>query len=223
MSKQKKVLLSWSSGKDSAWTLYQMQNRPDLEVVGLFSTVNTKYERVAMHAVRLELIEFQANAADLPIEIIGLPDPCSNQSYEKIMTGFVEKIKKKKIDAIAFGDLFLEDIRDYRIRNLVNTGIEALFPIWGIPTNELAISMLDNGLSACITCIDPSKLDTSFAGRVYDYSFVESLPANVDPCGEYGEFHSFAFSGPMFKKTINVRSGETVERDGFIFTDLLPV
>jgi len=218
----KKVLLSWSSGKDSAWTLWQLQQDPEIEVLGLFSTVNEEFDRVAMHAVRVELVKQQAAAADLPVEIIKIPYPCSNKAYALVMTEFIETVKKRQIDAIAFGDLFLEDIRDYRINNLKNSGIEPIFPLWGEATNQLAVRMITAGLRARITCIDPKVLSKDFAGHEYDQRFIDKLPPNVDACGEYGEFHSFAYAGPMFKHEIKIKIGETVERDNFVFTDLLP-
>jgi uncharacterized protein (TIGR00290 family) len=217
-----KTLLSWSSGKDSAWTLHVLRQQPDIEIAGLFTTVNEEFERVAMHAVRIELLKRQAESAGLPIELIPIPYPCTNLQYEKIMSEFIEKVKARGIKSFAFGDLFLESVRKYREDNLAGTGITPLFPIWGLITKSLSEEMVNSGLRARITCIDPKQLSTDFAGKVYDKSFLQQLPESVDPCGENGEFHSFAFAGPMFREEINVKVGETVTRDNFVFTDLLP-
>jgi uncharacterized protein (TIGR00290 family) len=219
---KKRTLLSWSSGKDSAWALHVLSRQPDIEVVGLFCTVNQEFERVAMHAVRVELVQQQAQNIGLPIQLIPIPNPCSNSEYGIIMKNFVGQAKQQGIECFAFGDLFLEDIRKYREVNLANSGITPIFPLWGMPTKKLAEEMVKSGLRAMITCVDPKKLPADFAGREYGEAFLEKIPANTDPCGENGEFHSFAFDGPMFKKLVNVAIGETVSRDGFIFTDLLP-
>jgi diphthamide synthase (EF-2-diphthine--ammonia ligase) len=191
-----KTLLSWSSGKDSAWALHVLQQRDDIELVGLFCTINSEYERAAMHAVRVELIEQQAASAELPVQFIELPNQCTNTEYGAIMKDFLEQARAQGIECIGFGDLFLEDIRSYRESKLAGTGILPIFPIWGLETEALS--------------------------RVYDQALLEQLPDTADPCGENGEFHSFAFAGPMFKKQINVRVGETVTRGGFVFADLLP-
>jgi uncharacterized protein (TIGR00290 family) len=175
-----------------------------------------------MHAVRVELLLRQAECLGLPIQLIPIPSPCSNAEYEAIMTDFVRLARRQGVESFAFGDLFLEDIRRYREDNLRDTGIAPVFPIWGMPTAELAREMVDGGLRARITCVDPKQLGAEFAGREYDASFVEDLPAGVDPCGENGEFHSFAFDGPMFAEPVRLTVGETVSRDGFVFTDLLP-
>ena len=219
---KKKTLLSWSSGKDSAWTLHLLRQRDDVEVVGLFTTVNGKFQRVAMHAVRLELLKLQAEAVGLPLETLSIPYPCSNLQYESVMKEFVGRSRERRIRCMAFGDLFLQDIRAYREANLKDTGITPLFPLWEIPTHRLAREMIAEGLRAYITCIDPKKLPACFAGREFGPSFLDELPESVDPCGEYGEFHTFAVDGPMFKKPIEVQVGEVVERDGFVFADLRP-
>jgi uncharacterized protein (TIGR00290 family) len=219
---KKKTLLSWSSGKDSSWTLHVLKQRDDVEIVGLFCTINRKFERAAMHAVRIELIKRQASSAELPVQFIELPHPCTDAEYRAIMGEFIDRVSHQGIEYIAFGDLFLEDIRSYRENNLADTGITPIFPIWGMETTTLSKEMVDSGLRAVITCIDPNKLDPEFIGREYDQAFLEQLPDTVDPCGENGEFHSFAFGGPMFKEQIEVRLGETVTRDGFVFADLLP-
>jgi len=219
----RRVLLSWSSGKDSAWTLHLLRQQPDLEVVGLLTTFNEAAGRVAMHAVRQTLVEAQAAAAGLPLWSVPLPFPCSNAEYEALMRNVIDRARDEKITHIAFGDLFLEDVREYRIRMLAGTGIEPLFPLWARPedTPALARSMLDDGLRAVITCVDPKQLSERFAGRFYDAALLAELPATVDPCGERGEFHTFCFAGPMFDRDIDVRVGDTLSRDGFRFTDLL--
>lgn len=218
----KKVLLSWSSGKDSAWALHVLRQQSEIEVVGLFSTYNAEFDRVAMHAVRLELVKNQAKHAGLPIQLIPIPNQCTDEEYAAIMTEFIEQVKEQGIDQIAFGDLYLEDIRNYRIESLQGTGIKPIFPIWGIPTDELAQTMVSSGLRAQITCIDPKQLSPEFAGQEFNATLLEYLPINVDPCGENGEFHSFAFAGPMFEKPVPIVVGETVTRGGFVFTDVFP-
>lgn len=218
----KKTLLSWSSGKDSAWALHALQQQQEIDVVGLFCTVNKTFNRVAMHAVRVELLQQQANSTGLPLHIIEIPYPCSNEDYRQAMATFVAKAKQAGIECFAFGDLFLEDIRRYREDRLAGTGITPIFPLWGIATPQLAETMIAGGLQAIITCIDPNCLDANFAGREYNQEFLAALPATADPCGENGEFHSFAYAGPMFRTPIATMLGETVHRDGFVFADLLP-
>jgi len=219
---KKRTLLSWSSGKDSAWALQVLRRQSNIDIVGLFSTINQEYERVPMHAVRNELLQQQAESVGLPIQVIPIPNPCSHTEYENIMGEFIAQVKEQRIDCIAFGDLYLEDIRKYREEKLDNTGITPIFPLWGKDTEALSKEMVACGLRAIITCIDPRSMPPGFAGKEYNASFLEQIPAGVDPCGENGEFHSFAFDGPMFKRTVNLRVGETISRDGFIFTDLLP-
>lgn len=219
---KKKTLLSWSSGKDSAWTLYQLQQDDGIELVGLVTTVNQTHQRVAMHAVRVSLLEQQAEAAGLPLHIINIPHPCSNEIYNKAMEDFFKSIEGQGITHMAFGDLYLEDIRQYRIDNLKKTSLAPLFPLWLKPTDVLAQAMLAGGLKTRITCVDPKQLSASFVGREFNQAFLDDLPETVDPCGENGEFHSFAYDGPMFKQPIKIQLGETVERDGFVFADLLP-
>lgn len=217
------VMLSWSSGKDSAWALHRLRQQPDVEVVGLFTTLNQRYDRVAMHAVRRKLLEQQAACAGLPLDLIEIPDPCSNEQYQHCMSEFVERCQQRSIDNFAFGDLYLEDIRSYREENLEGSGIGALFPLWGIPTDELAREMIKGGLRAHLTCVDPRQLPKEFAGRDFNCALLDELPEGVDPCGENGEFHSFVYAGPMFSDQIDVTPGEVVERDGFVFADMLPV
>ena len=215
-----KILLSWSSGKDSAWSLHVLKQRQEFEVVGLMTTVNEVHQRVAMHAVRTELLEAQAAAVGLPLWKIPIPSPCSNTEYEAAIRSVLEKAKSEGIGGVAFGDLFLEDIRRYREKFLSGTEISPVFPIWSMPTKELARDMIAAGLHARLTCVDPKQFPGSFVGREFDSRFLADLPAGVDPCGERGEFHTFAYDGPMFRHPIAVRVGETVERDGFVFADL---
>lgn len=219
----KKTLISWSTGKDSAWALYQLQNQPDFEIVGLFCTINKEFSRTVMHAVRIELLQMQANAIGLPLDIIEIPYPCSNAEYETIMQRFVDDAKNDNIECFAFGDLFLEDIRAYRIEKLRGTGITAVFPLWNQATDRLSKEMIDGGIKAVITCIDPRKLAKNFVGQTYNQTFLNALPDEVDPCGENGEFHSFVFDAPMFKEQIDISVEGIVERDGFIFADVLPI
>ena len=221
MDGQPKALLSWSSGKDSAWSLHVLRTRREVEVAGLLTTVNQVHSRVAMHAVRVELLEAQAQAAGLPLRKIPIPSPCTNAEYEAAMLAAIERAKREGIGSVAFGDLFLEDIRRYREERLRETGVAPIFPIWGMPTMELAREMIKSGLRARVTCVDPKQLPESFAGREFDARFLADLPPEVDPCGERGEFHTFAYDGPMFERPVPVKSGEIVKRDGFVFADLL--
>lgn len=220
----KRVLLSWSSGKDSAWTLHVLRQQRDVEVVGLLTTFNEAADRVAMHAVRHALVDAQASAAGLPLWPVLLPWPCSNADYEQRMSAVIGRARDEGITHVAFGDLFLEDVRNYRIRQMSGTGIEPLFPLWGTPadTPDLARRMLEGGLRAVLTCVDPRQLPEPFVGRPYDAALLADLPPGVDPCGERGEFHTFCFGGPMFAFEIAVQVGETVSRDGFCFADLVP-
>ncbi|MDH5611018.1 MAG: adenine nucleotide alpha hydrolase [Gammaproteobacteria bacterium] len=218
---RQKTMMSWSSGKDSAWALYQLQNNPEIDLVGLFCTINKEFNRVTMHGVRVELLQKQADNIGLPLEIIEIPYPCSNIEYEQIMGEFVEKAKKMHIENFAFGDLFLEEVRNYREEKLKNSGIKAIFPIWGIPTDELSRKMITNGLRTIITCINPKQTPDKFIGKEFDDNFLASLPETIDPCGENGEFHSFVFDGPMFKEKINIVLGDIVQRDDFVFADIL--
>ncbi|MFQ3229240.1 ATP-binding protein [Reinekea sp.] len=217
----KRTFISWSTGKDSAWATYQLQSDPTVKLEGILCTVNGEHQRTAMHAVRLELLRAQAEQLALPLKIIEIPYPCSNEQYTEIMSQATEQLRVDGIEYLSFGDLYLEDIRQYRIDNLQGTGIAPIFPLWMRDTKGLASEIVNSGLRAIITCIDPKKLDASFAGREYDQSFLDDLPEGVDPCGENGEFHSFVFAGPMFKSCISIEVGETVARDGFVFADLL--
>lgn len=219
-----KVLLSWSSGKDSAWALHVLRQHGEVAVVGLVTTLNEAFGRVAMHGVRAELVRAQADAAGLPLWPVPLPWPCSNNEYEARMRAVIEKARSEGITGFAFGDLFLADIRAYRERQLAGTGIEPLFPIWGTSadTPSLARGMIAAGFRATLTCVDPRHLSPAFAGREFDGELLAALPPGVDPCGENGEFHTFCHAGPVFDRTIPVRVGDVVERDGFCFADLLP-
>jgi uncharacterized protein (TIGR00290 family) len=217
-----KVILSWSSGKDSAWTLHLLRQQPDIHVVALLTSFNSVADRVSMHAVRRALVEAQAERTGLPLWPVELPWPCSNLQYEERMRVVCQRATAAGITAVAFGDLFLQDVRDYRVRQLEGSGLEPLFPVWHIPTEQLSREMLRAGVKAKVTCVDPSKIAKSFAGRDYDLGLLEDLPPGIDPCGENGEFHTFVADAPIFSRPIAVRAGEVVERDGFVFADLLP-
>jgi uncharacterized protein (TIGR00290 family) len=220
----RRVLLSWSSGKDSAWALHELRRQHDVEVVGLLTTFNEAADRVAMHAVRRQLVEAQSGATGVPLWPVELPWPCANADYERLMDVALARARTEGVTHVAFGDLFLEDIRAYREQRMQGTGLEPLFPLWdaGRDTPALARRMLDAGLRAVLTCVDPRQLAGSFAGRFYDADFLAALPPGVDPCGERGEFHTFCFDGPMFASTIAVEVGERTQRDGFCFADVRP-
>ena len=216
----KRILLSWSSGKDSAWTLHILRQQGEYEIAGLLTTFNQAAERVAMHAVRRELVERQAAATGLPLWSVPLPWPCSNEQYELLMGETCAKAVAAGIEGIAFGDLFLEDVRAYREQQMKNTALQPIFPLWGQPTRELANVMIASGLRAKLTCVDTQKLDASFVGREFDENLLADLPDGVDPCGENGEFHSFVYAGPMLGEEISVAVGDSVVRDQFVFADL---
>lgn len=217
----KKVLLSWSSGKDSAWALHLLRQQPNIHVAALFTTFNSDADRVAMHAVRRALVHEQAEAVGLPLWSVELPWPCTNLEYEARLKGVLKRAYDEGFDAIAFGDLFLEDVRAYRVRQLENSGLEPLFPLWGMPTAQLSREMLCAGVRAKLTCVDTSKLPCSFAGRDWDPNLLDELPEDLDPCGENGEFHTFVFASPAFAHCLPVQTGDLVERDGLAFIDLL--
>ena len=218
-----RALLSWSSGKDSAWALHVLRARHEIEVVGLLTTFNQVFARVAMHAVREELVRRQCLAVGLPLWAVPLPWPCPNEAYEAAMEAALARAKDEGITHVAFGDLFLADIRSYREERMAGAGMTPVFPLWGRDTADLASAMLDGGTRATVVCVDPAQLDPSYCGRAYDAAFVADLPAEADPCGENGEFHTFAWDGPAFRWPVRVRPGEVVERDGFVFADVLPV
>ena len=221
----KRILLSWSGGKDSAWTLHQLRSAPlweSFEVVGLLTTVNRHFARVAIHGYREVLLREQAETAGLPLWTVDLPWPCSNADYEAAMTPVLRRAVAENVYGIAFGDLLLEDIRHFREAALAPSGLQPLFPLWGEPTGALAEAMIDGGIQAYLTCLDPRRLAAAYAGRKFDRDLLAALPKDVDPCGENGEFHTFCCAGPMFRRSIEVRAGETVVRDGFVYADLLP-
>lgn len=217
----KRTLLSWSSGKDSAWSLYILKKRNEYEIAGLLTTFNGDADRVAMHGVRRELVKAQAEAAGIPLWEIDLPWPCSNQDYESAMLKTCEKALVSGIECVAFGDLFLTDIREYREKQLRGAGLQPVFPVWGSPTRALAEEMIASGLRAKLTCIDTQQINADFAGREFNRKLLSELPAPADPCGENGEFHSFVYAGPMFSKPVPVEVGEVVVRDQFAYADLL--
>jgi uncharacterized protein (TIGR00290 family) len=216
----KRILLSWSSGKDSAWALHVLRRNADYEVAGLLTTFNQAVDRVAMHAVRRNLVEAQASAAGLPLWAVLLPWPCNNHQYESIMAATCAKAVAEGFEGVAFGDLFLEDVRVYRERQLKGTGLKPIFPVWGLPTRALAEEMIASGLRARLTCVDTEKLDSSFVGREFDSALLSAFPQEIDPCGEKGEFHSFVYSGPMLNTPIPISLGETLIRERFAFADL---
>jgi len=216
----RRILLSWSSGKDSAWSLHVLRQRREYEVVGLLTTFNGEADRVAMHAVRRELVERQAAAAGLPLWDVALPWPCSNLQYELLMARTCARAVAEGISGVAFGDLFLEDVRAYREKQMKGSGLEPIFPVWGMATGALAREMIASGVRAKLTCVDTGKLDRSFAGREFDEGLLADLPSDVDPCGERGEFHSFVYAGPMLNGVVGVSVGATVLRDSFVFADL---
>jgi uncharacterized protein (TIGR00290 family) len=214
-----RTLLSWSSGKDSAWSLHTLRREGVHEVVGLLTTVNSAFDRVAMHGTRATIVRAQAAAAGLPLIEVPLPWPCSNDQYEAVMRAACAAAVLDGVEAMAFGDLYLEDVRRYREERLTGTGITPVFPLWGRDTRKLVHDMLDGGLRARITCVDPRQLPATFAGRELDASLLAELPVSIDPCAENGEFHSCAYAGPMFSQPISLLPGVVEERDGFVFAD----
>jgi len=220
MSRIPKAILCWSSGKDSAWTLHVLRQRQEVEVVGLLTTINEVHDRVVMHAVRAALLQAQAEAVGLPLWTVPVPSPCSNQQYETAMGTAIQRALAAGVSVMAFGDLFLEEVRRYRETQLAGTGLAPLFPIWGLSTTLLAYEMVSAGLRARITCVDPKQIPASFVGREFDDALLADLPASADPCGERGEFHTFAYAGPMFRHPVPIQTGEIVTRDGFVFADL---
>lgn len=216
-----RALLSWSSGKDSAWALHVLRRQGVYDVVGLVTTINVEAERVAMHAVRTDLLAAQAAMTGIPLWPVPIPSPCSNSQYDTAMQGVIERAHDAGVTAFAFGDLFLADIRAYRERQLAGSGLTPVFPLWLRPTDVLASEMVGAGLRAYLTCVDPKQLPARFAGCTFDGALLRDLPPGVDPCGERGEFHTFAYAGPMFRQDLAVRVGEIVERDGFVFADVV--
>ncbi len=233
---RKRGLLSWSSGKDSAWTLHVLRERAAaaadghvegqaadaIDLCGLLTTVNATHDRVAMHAVRRTLLAEQARAVGLPLWEVPIPSPCTNEQYEAAMAEVMTRASREGVQVMAFGDLFLEDIRAYREEKLAGTGVAPVFPLWRLPTDALAETMLQAGLEAWITAVDPEQVPAELCGRRWDRELIAELPAGADPCGENGEFHTFVVDGPMFRERLDVRPGEVVEREGFVYADLLP-
>ncbi len=217
-----KALVAWSSGKDSAWSLHEVLRAGELEVVGLLTTVTSEFGRVSMHAVREALLDAQAAALGLPCRKVRIPWPCPNDAYEREMAAAVAEARAAGVTRIVFGDLFLADIRAYREERLAGTGVAPVFPLWGRETALLAREMIAGGLVATLTCVDPRRLDRALAGRPFDAALLAALPAGVNPCGENGEFHTFVSAGPMFRAPLEVVGGEGVEREGFVFADVLP-
>lgn len=215
-----KVLVSWSSGKDSAWMVHVLRRRADVQLAGLLTTINEAAQRVAMHGVRIDVLEAQAAALGLPLWPIPIPSPCPNEVYERAMAAAVARAVGEGFTHVAFGDLFLEDVRRYREERLAGTGLAPLFPLFGSDTARLAREMIAGGLRARIAGLNPKVLDRRFAGREFDADLLAELPQDVDPCGERGEFHTCAYDGPMFSRRLEIETGITVERDGFVFTDL---
>ncbi|MBI4486788.1 MAG: adenine nucleotide alpha hydrolase [Acidobacteria bacterium] len=216
----KKTLVSWSSGKDSAWMVHVLRQRADVQMAGLLTTINESAQRVAMHAVRVEVLQAQADALGLPLWQIPIPSPCRNAVYERAMGAAVARAVREGFTHVAFGDLFLEDVRRYREDRLAGSGLTPIFPLFGADTAALARDMIATGLRARITCLNPQAIDRKFAGREFDAALLAELPATVDPCGERGEFHTCTYAGPMFNREVAIDTGITVERDGYVFTDL---
>jgi uncharacterized protein (TIGR00290 family) len=214
-------MLAWSGGKDSAWTLHVLRARKDLEIAGLFTTVNQDTGRIAVHEVRRELLEAQARAADAPLHAIPIPRPCPNAVYERAIADFVAAAKRRGVTHVAYGDLFLEDIRRYREKQFAGSGVELLFPLWGLPTRALAEEMTAAGLRAWITCVDAKRAPREWAGKVFDAAFVANVPQGIDPCGENGEFHTFVFDGPPLRSPVHASVGTTTETDGMVCVDLI--
>jgi uncharacterized protein (TIGR00290 family) len=217
-----RTVIAWSSGKDSAWALHEARRAGEFEFIGALTTVTDAFSRVSMHGVREELLRAQLDAADLPAIIVRIPYPCSNEIYEQKMAMAIADAKAAGVTHMIFGDLFLEDVRAYRERQLAGTGITPVFPLWGKPTLVLAREMIASGVEAYLATVDLKKLPASFAGLRFDEDLLGTLPTGTDPCGENGEFHSFVSAGPMLKGRVAVKLGETVERDGFAYADLLP-
>lgn len=218
-----RAVVAWSSGKDAAHALHEVRERRLADVAGILTTITDAYGRVSMHGVRERVLDLQAEALDLPCTKVRIPAPCPDGVYAEKMTRALSILREDGVTHVVFGDLFLEDVRAYRERNLESVGMHALFPLWNLDTRELAREMLRSGLRARITCLDPRRVDPSLAGRQWDLDLVESLGCEVDPCGENGEFHTLATHGPVFRSPVRVAPGETVERDGFVFADMLPV
>ncbi|WIO74049.1 ATP-binding protein [Porticoccaceae bacterium LTM1] len=218
---RRKVMVSWSSGKDSAWTLWQLLQDPSVEVVGLLTTYNSEFDRVAIHGVRRQILQRQVELAGLPLLEVALPWPCSNADYEHAMEWALARAREYYYaDTVAFGDLFLEDVRQYREQQFANSDLQPMFPLWGQPTDVLARQMIDAGLRASVSCLDPKQMPADLAGATFDHDLLDRLPSEVDPCGERGEFHTCVWAGPMFRRNLELIQGEVVERSGFVYADL---
>lgn len=216
-----RAVVSWSSGKDAAWALHVARRLDGLKVVGLLSAVTGAFQRVSMHGVRRALLERQARAAGLPLDVVELPWPCSNEEYERRMGAACQRLRARGVEAVVFGDIRLADVREYRERQMSRAGMAALFPLWGRDPRELLLEMLESGVRARIVCLDPRSLSPAMAGAELSADWLRALPAGVDPCGENGEFHTFVTHAPVFSQPVNVLPGEVVERDGFVYADLL--
>ncbi len=223
MATRPKAWLSWSSGKDSAWALHVTRQQGELELVALVTTINHAFDRVAMHGVREALVDAQAERAGLPLVKVPIPYPCPNEVYEQAMAAAMARARDEGVTHVVFGDLFLQDIREYREKQLARCAMTPVFPLWKLDTPRLAREMVAGGVEAWLACVDPRKLNREFAGGKFDAALLDRLPPGVDPCGEYGEFHTFAAAGPMFASAIGVRAGEIVERDGFVYADLVAI
>lgn len=215
----KKILISWSSGKDSAWTLHVVRQRPDISVGAILTTISEEHDRVTMHGVRRALVEAQAAAIGVPVWTVSIAPQCPDEIYRRQMQDVCDKAVGEGFTAIAFGDLFLEDVRKYRETRLKGTGLEPLFPLWGKPTAELAREMIASGLKTKIACLDPKKIPRELAGRDFDSAFLAALPADVDPCAERGEFHTFVYDSPEFANPLDIVPGDIAESDGLVFAD----
>jgi uncharacterized protein (TIGR00290 family) len=220
MNKLQRVIASWSSGKDSAWMVHVLRQTPGIELAALLTTVNDVHNRVAMHAVRVDVLQAQADALELPLWQVPIPSPCTNEQYERAMAAVVARAVAEGFTHVSFGDLFLEDVRRYREEKLAGTGLTPLFPLFGSDTRRLAREMVAAGLGARITCLNPKIMDRRFAGREFDNALLDELPESIDPCAERGEFHTCSYKGPMFRRAVPIETGITVERDGYVFTDL---
>lgn len=217
------VVVSWSSGKDCAFALHQVRTKGDLEIVGLLTTLNQENDRVAMHGVRKELLQRQLDALGLPAEMVMLPMPCDNETYKRLVGGRVEALRERGVQQVVFGDLFLEDIRQYREEQMQGSGLEPIFPLWMRDTKQLSREMVESGLRAVVTCVDQRALSSDYVGLQYDHDFLDGLPPGVDPCGENGEFHTVVVDGPMFSECISVQVGEKVYHGDFAFADVVPI
>ncbi len=218
-----KAVVSWSSGKDCAFALHQVRTEGRLDVVGLLTTLNEENDRIAMHGVRKELLQMQLEALDLPAEMVMLPMPCDDETYRQRIGLTVETLRKRGVKQVIFGDLFLEDIRQYREEQMQGSGLDPVFPLWQRDTGQLCRDMVDSGLQAIVTCVDQRVLSAEFLGRRYDHQFLDELSPDIDPCGENGEFHTLVTAGPMFSRPIAVQLGEKIFRGDFAFVDVCPV